>query len=299
LLEQRANLAGKVAIVVGGAGGIGRSVSLDLARCGVGVALCDIDAEAVTEIQRMLADIGVSHMASVVDVLETDALLGFFGDFDAAFDRLDILVNVVGGSTWLEFGQTTPEIWDGDLQRNLGYVIHSSHAGVTRMRAGGRGGSIVNFTTIEASRGRPGAAVYAAAKAGVENFGRSLAVELAPEGIRVNTVAPDNTPTPRLLAIPPARFRPNPDRPDLPKRAARMQVPMGRAGRTEDVSNCVLFLASDLAGYVTGTTVRPDGGTWASSGWINWPDVGFSPSPPGPILERIFPVGEDLPEGGS
>jgi len=243
----------------------------------------------VAEIGPLLQATGVKHMVGVVDVLDSEALLGFFEDFDRVFDRLDILVNVVGGSTWLEFGQTTPEIWDGDLRRNLVYVIYSTHAALCRIRAGGRDGSIINFTTIEASRGRPGAAVYAAAKAGVENFGRSLAVELAPEGIRVNTVAPDNTPTPRLLKIPPPRFRPNPARPDLPARAAAIQVPMGRAGVTDDVSSCALFLASDLSRYVTGTTVRPDGGTWAASGWLNWPEVGFSPSPPGAILERIFP----------
>jgi 3-oxoacyl-[acyl-carrier protein] reductase len=290
ILEERADLAGKVAIVIGGAGGLGRAVSLDLARAGVDVALCDIDVDAITETEALLIGIGVRHIARQVDVMDLAALGAFFVDFDQTFDRLDILVNVVGGSTWLDFGDTSRETWDRDLRKNLVYVIHSTFEGVSRIRAAGRGGSIVNFTTIEASRARPGAAVYAAAKAGVENFGRSLAVELAPENIRVNTVAPDNTPTPHMATItPPARFRPTGSRTDLRPRAARMQIPMGRTGTTEDVSNCVLFLASDLARYVTGTTVRPDGGTWASGGWINWPGIGFSPSPPNPILERLFP----------
>lgn len=289
LLDERGALGGKAAVVVGGAGGIGRSVSLDLARAGVDVAVCDIDATAIAELGAELDNLGVCHVESVVDVLDAEALTDFHAAVDREFDRLDVLVNVVGRSTWCDFEDTTPAMWEVDLQRNLGYVMHSVHAALPRLRRTGRGGSIINFTTIEGSRARPGAAVYAAAKAGVENFGRSLAVELAPDGIRVNTVAPDNTPTPGLSTIPPPAFRRPPDRPDLAERAGRIHVPMGRVGQTEDVSNCVLFLASDLSRYVTGTTVRPDGGTWAASGWLNWPDIGFSPSPPGPILERIFP----------
>jgi NAD(P)-dependent dehydrogenase (short-subunit alcohol dehydrogenase family) len=285
LLDERASLAGKVAVVVGGAGPIGRAVSLDLARCGVSLAVCDLDAAALAALDADLDRAGATYLTKAFDALDPDMLAGFFADFDQAFDRLDILINIVGGSTWVEFGQTTPEQWSADLQRNLVYMIQSVHLALPRIRAGGRGGSVINFTTIEASRGRPGAAVYGAAKAGVENFGRSLAVELAPEGIRVNTVAPDNTPTPHMAARVPERLRRITHDPEQAARAAQIQIPMGRAGVPVDVSNCVLFLASDLARYVTGTTVRPDGGTWAASGWLNWPGVGFLPSPPASFLE--------------
>lgn len=157
-LEERANLAGKTAIVIGGAGGIGRSVSIDLARSGVDVALCDSDPDEVAGITPMLDDTGVEHLERIVDVMDADGLARCYQAFGRSFDRLDSLVNVVGGSTWLDFGETTPDIWRGDLRRNLEYVIESTHAALARIRAGGRGGSIVNFTTIEASRGRPGAA---------------------------------------------------------------------------------------------------------------------------------------------
>jgi NAD(P)-dependent dehydrogenase (short-subunit alcohol dehydrogenase family) len=103
----------------------------------------------------------------------------------------------------------------------------------------------------------------------VEQFGRSLAVEVAPEGIRVNNVAPDYTPTPNLLrygAGGPA---------DL-----GITIPMARAGEVTDVSGCVVFLASALSAYLTGTTLHPDGGTFASSGWFNWPGHGWSTRPP-------------------
>jgi NAD(P)-dependent dehydrogenase (short-subunit alcohol dehydrogenase family) len=289
LLDERANLAGKVAAVVGGAGAIGRQVAFDLASCGVAVAVCDADSVSLAVLEEDLGAAGAAHMSRVVDVLDADDLARFFADFDSAFQRLDILVNVVGGSTWLEFGETTHEQWAADMRLNLGYVIQSTHLALPRIRRGGGGGSIINFTTIEASRGRPGAAVYGAAKAGVENFGRSLAVELAPEAIRVNTVAPDNTPTPHMASRVPERYRRTVGRSDIAARAAQVQIPMGRAGIPQDVSNCVLFLASDLAGYVTGTTLRPDGGTWASSGWLNWPGAGFSPSPPQSVVETMFP----------
>jgi NAD(P)-dependent dehydrogenase (short-subunit alcohol dehydrogenase family) len=151
------------------------------------------------------------------------------------------------------------------------------------MQAGGRGGSIVNLTTIEAHRAAPGYAVYAAAKAGVEQLARSLAVELAPDGIRVNNVAPDITPTPNLLASSPA----SPTLTD--ETGIRMTIPMGRVGRPTDVSSCVVFLASALSSYVTGTTLHPDGGTFASSGWINWPDVGWANLPPPSVLEALRP----------
>ena len=152
------------------------------------------------------------------------------------------------------------------------------------MQAGGRGGSIVNLTTIEAHRAAPGFAVYSAAKAAVEQFARTLAVEVAPDGIRVNNVAPDFVPTPNLgphtrrggehaLAAPAAG-------------AAGVAIPMGRVGTPADVSGCVVFLASGLSSYVTGTTIHPDGGTSASSGWFNWPGTGWANYAPESVLAR-------------
>jgi NAD(P)-dependent dehydrogenase (short-subunit alcohol dehydrogenase family) len=147
------------------------------------------------------------------------------------------------------------------------------------MRDGGHRGSIVNITTIEGHRAAPGYAVYAAAKSAVESFARSLAVEVAPYGIRVNNVAPDFVPTPGLARLAGGAGGPTPE-------VVRAAIPMGRAGEVRDVSHCVVFLASSLASYVTGSTLHPDGGTWASSGWLNWPGSGWSNFPPAAALTR-------------
>jgi 3-oxoacyl-[acyl-carrier protein] reductase len=150
---------------------------------------------------------------------------------------------------------------------------------VPRIQAGRRGGSIVNLTTIEAHRAAPGFAVYSAAKAAVEQFVRTLAVELAPDGIRVNNVAPDYTPTANMTKI--GAHGGGMSSPA----GVRVAIPMGRAGLVSDVSNCVVFLASGLSSFVTGTTLHPDGGTFASSGWFNWPDSGWANHVPVRLLE--------------
>jgi len=139
--------------------------------------------------------------------------------------------------------------------------------------------------------------VYAGLKAAVVNLGRSLAVELAPDAIRVNTVAPDYVPTEGLAGARPDQ----PDDgshgdggsgggdagPDLAALAHRISIPMGRVGTEADVGGCVLFLASDLSRFVTGTTVHPDGGAWASAGWFNWPDQGFRNTVPEPVVRGL------------
>ena len=119
-------------------------------------------------------------------------------------------------------------------------------------------------------------------KAAVAQFARTLSVELAPENIRINNVAPDITPTPGMGGISGSAMVPGAS--DL---GARIAIPMARTGVPADVSNCVLFLASQLSGYVTGTTLHPDGGALASSGWFNWPDDGFRNTVPDSVLDAM------------
>jgi NAD(P)-dependent dehydrogenase (short-subunit alcohol dehydrogenase family) len=147
------------------------------------------------------------------------------------------------------------------------------------------GGSIINLTSIEAHRAAPGFAVYAGMKAAVTNFGRTMAVELAADGIRVNTIAPDMVPTEGMAVM--AAGHPAPD-PELAAAAVRIAVPMGSRGTYEDVGGCALFLASDLSRFVTGSTLHADGGTYASSGWFDWPGTGFAVSPPLPAVRAVL-----------
>jgi 3-oxoacyl-[acyl-carrier protein] reductase len=271
--EERGGLDGTVAVLTGGAGGLGQAIASDLAANGVRLAVIDVDAEALESLRDALDTDVIAHHG---DARDADTLAALFTAADERWGRLDTLVNIVGGTFRAPFTDTTPKGWDALLRTNLLHVLHACSLAVPRMRAGG-GGSIINLTTIEAHRAAPGFAVYSAAKAAVEQFARSLAVEVAPDGIRVNNIAPDYTPTPNMR-----RFAGGGD-----ESGVRVTIPMGRAGLVTDISGCAVFLASKLSAYVTGTTLHPDGGTFASSGWSNWPDSGWSTQPPKQVMDIL------------
>ncbi len=277
---ERSGLAGTTAIVTGGAGGLGEAITLDLATNGVRVAVIDRDAEAVEAITAALHDRGHEAIIHLGDAREPDVLDALFAAVHERWGRLDTLVNVVGGTFKGAFADQAPKAWDALLRANLTHVLHASSRAIPAMRAGGRGGSIVNVTTIEAHRAAPNFAVYSAAKAAVTHFARSLAIEVAPEHIRVNNVAPDITPTPNMLKI-------AGDRPAFPPAGTPIAIPMGRLGEPSDIANAVVFLASGLSSYITGTTLHPDGGTFAASGWFNWPAEGFMNTVPDSILDTL------------
>lgn len=267
--EERAGLDGTVAAVIGGAGGLGEAISVDLAANGVRLAVIDIDESGVNKLRQTLEKRDCEALIRCGDARDAEALASLFAAVDERWGRLDTLVNVVGGTFQAAFTDTRTKGWDALLRVNLLYVLHACALAIPRMRAGSRGGSIINLTTIEAHRAAPGHAVYAAAKAAVEQFARTLAVELGPDGIRVNNVAPNYSPTPAMISQAGSES-------SLSEPAGlRIRIPMGRAGTVSDVSNCVVFLASALSAYITGTTLHPDGGVLASSGWFNWPGSGW------------------------
>jgi 3-oxoacyl-[acyl-carrier protein] reductase len=270
--EERAGLAGTVAIVTGGAGGLGEAITLDLAANGVRVALVDRDEAAIASITAALDAMGADAIVQVGDAREPDALDALFAAAHNRWGRLDTLVNVVGGTFRGAFEDQSPRAWDALLRTNLTHVLHATSRAIPAMKAGGRGGSIISITTIECHRGAPNFAVYSAAKAAVTHFSRTMAVELAPAGIRVNCVAPDLSPTPGMLGIGGAESQAHPMTDPI---NIGISIPMARLGIPRDIAHSVVFLASGLSSYITGTTLHPDGGTMAASGWFNWPDGGF------------------------
>ena len=282
---ERAELDGTVAVVTGGAGGLGEAITLDLAANGVRVALIDRDAEAAERIGAELDALGHDSIVHVADAREPDALDALFAATADKWGRLDTLVNVVGGTFKAPFSEQTPKAWDALLRSNLTHVLHATSRAIPAIRAGGRGGSIVSITTIEGYRAAPNFAVYSAAKAAVAQFSRTLAVELAPDRVRVNCVAPDLAPTPNMIGI--SGDGETGQHPMLDPLNVSVSIPMGRLGTPSDISNAVVFLASGLSSYLTGTTLHPDGGTFACSGWFNWPGTGYGNMLPPDVLDAM------------
>jgi len=279
--EDRSGLAGTVAVITGGAGGLGLGATMDLVANGVRVAVIDRDEPAVEALRAALDDVEADGIVEAGDARDPDVLAALFDAVDQRWGRLDTLVNVVGGTFRAPFADTSPKAWSALMRANLDHVLHASSLAIPRMRAGGRGGSIINITSIEAHRAAPNYAVYSAAKAAVTHFGRSLAVELAPDRIRVNSIAPDITPTPNMLAMGAGTSS------FMTRAGASIAIPMGRVGEISDIGNSVVFLASGLSSYVTGTTLHPDGGAYASSGWFNWPEDGYMNQIPMHVLDHL------------
>jgi NAD(P)-dependent dehydrogenase (short-subunit alcohol dehydrogenase family) len=175
-----------------------------------------------------------------------------------------VLVNNVGGTFRAPFLDVEEKGWDALIATNLKTVFHGTRLVAPRMIAQGRGGLVLNVVSSEGVRAAPGYAPYAACKAAVINFTKTMALELAPHGIRVNALAPDICVTEGLRAL----LGPGEER------RHRDLVPLGRAGVPDDLAGAAVFLASDLASYVTGVTLHVDGGTHAAAGWYRHPDTG-------------------------
>ena len=266
-LEERAGLDGKVALIAGGGGGLGKAIALDFARAGMHLTLCDKNAEFLEQTTATIAETAEAPLAANIDVRDADAFSATFQEGLDRFGGIDVLVNVVGGTFKADFLDTNVRGWDAVIRANFGWLLHSTQLAARQIREAGRGGSIINVTSIEAHRAAPGYTVYSGMKGAIVQLSRTLALEFAPLGIRVNNIAPDQTPTEGLPM-------------SNDQRVIQAGIPMGRQGTYEDIGGCTLFLASDLSTYVTGTTLHPDGGAMASAGWFNWPGEGYVNNPP-------------------
>ncbi len=245
-------LAGKVALVTGGSQGIGQGIAIRLARDGADVAVVyRSHPEGAAETVGKIEEEGRKGLAVQADLGDTRQIPAIFEKTLERFGKVDILVNNAGLERKAPFWEVSEEDYDRVLDVNLRGVFFTTRAFVCALKAARQPGRVINISSVHEELPLPGFAAYCASKGGVRMLTRNLAVELAPLGITINSIAPGAIRTPINVTL----------LKDEKKVAALVsQIPLGRLGETDDVAGVAAFLASDDAAYMTGTTVFVDGG---------------------------------------
>ncbi|HEU5302458.1 MAG TPA: SDR family oxidoreductase [Acidimicrobiia bacterium] len=263
---EAASLDGKVALVTGAARGIGAAAASALARFGADLAICDRDPAGMATTAADVEACGRRCETAELDVRDNDAVTMWLGVLAERYGTIDVLVNNAGGGFYAAVLDVNDKGQRSLVDENFTSVTNFVRGCVPLMP---EGSSIVNITSIEASRAAPGFGVYAAMKAAVESLTKTLALELATVGIRVNALAPDAIPTPG-----------DEDLAEAVSQGAReaygRKVPLGW-GHVDDCAGPIVFLASALSRYVTGTVLHVDGGSHAASGWARRDDGTYEP----------------------
>ncbi len=242
-------LAGKVALVTGGSRGIGRAIALTLAEHGADVAINYAgNTAAAEEVKGAIEGMGRKAILVQSSVADTDGVQAIVNQVVKELGRLDILINNAGITRDGLLMRMKEADWDAVLETNLKGVYNCSKA-VMRTMMKQKSGRIVNMASVVGEMGNAGQANYAAAKAGVIGFTKSLAKEVASRGITVNAVAPGFIATDMTSVLT-----------DEQKAEMARTIPLGRAGQPQDVANAVLFLVSEEAAYITGQVLNVDGG---------------------------------------
>ena len=242
---------GKIALVVGAGGGIGGAGAEGLAREGAAVVCADIDATAAEATTARIRAADCRATAIALDVRDRAAVDAAVAATVREFGRLDVLLDCAGVSHGGSFIDLDHDEWERVIAVNLTGMFHLGQAAARQMVRQGSGGSIINVTSQLAEVARPERAAYVASKGGGRSLTQSMALDLAPHGIRVNAVAPG----PTLTGLTRASYA-DPER----RRATLAQIPLRRLGDPQDLVGAILFLASDESRWVTGSTVTVDGG---------------------------------------
>ncbi|MGW4031788.1 glucose 1-dehydrogenase [Streptomyces sp. NPDC004838] len=238
--SSRSDLDGRVALVTGGARGIGAAAARALHEAGGRVVIADV---ADKQGHELAAELGAGALFVHLDVTDERGWAGTVRKTVDAFGALDVLVNNAGVANAAPIEKFTTAKWNAVIAVNLTGVFFGCRAVVPRMREQG-GGSIINISSVDGLRGSPATHAYTAAKFGVRGLSQSLAVELGPSGIRVNSVHPGYVRT-RMTA------RIDPD---------HLDIPLGRPGRASEIADTIVFLASDASSFTTGAEFVVDGG---------------------------------------
>lgn len=254
------DLTDRVAVVTGAASGIGRAAAILFAQSGADVVIADVREDGLSETAAAVLETGravVPVVANVAVRIEIEALVQTALD---RFDRIDVMANVAGIIRNALFIDVTEEDLDELIAINQKGVFYGCQAAARAMATRG-GGSIINIASAGMDSPAPGISVYAMTKAAVAMMTRSLAIEMGPVGIRVNTVAPGFTDT----GMTQRHWKDDAGNVDAPAREAiwdqmSSQVPLGTIGQPEDIAYAMLYLACDASRFVTGQVIRPNGG---------------------------------------
>jgi glucose 1-dehydrogenase len=257
-------LAGKIAIVTGAANGIGLACARRLAADGASVALADINADLGEAAAKTLRDEGARAIFVQTDVARRVALENLVARTIAEFGGLDIMLNNAGIAKTAAILDMSDEIFDLVLSTNLRSAFIGAQLAARQMKAAGRGGVIINMSSVNALLAIPGLAAYACSKGAMNQLTKVAAIELAEYNIRVVGIGPGTilTDLARQSVMGDAAAR----------RKILSRTPIGRAGEPEEIASVAAFLASDDASYITGQTIYPDGGRLALNYTMPLPD---------------------------
>ncbi len=248
--EKELELERKVALITGGAQGIGKAIALLLAKKGADIVVSDVNLEKAEETAREVEAIGRRAMAIRADVANANDVEHMVEAILERYGQIDILVNNAGIAKDKLILRMTEEEWDAVLNVNLKGTFHCIKA-VVRHMSKQRKGKIVNIASVVGEMGNAGQANYSASKAGVIGLTKTIAREFAQRGVNVNAIAPGYIETPMTEVLP-----------ERAKEELRRMIPMERLGRPEDVAEAVLFLVSEASSYITGQVLNVNGGIY-------------------------------------
>jgi len=258
------DLAGKAAIVTGGAMGIGFGIASRMTEAGADVVIADIDASTAEAAAKRLSEHRGRAIAVRGDVSDVETGQALAAACTAEFGSVDILVNNAGVYPIAPFAELTPAVFDRIFSINVRGLTFTSQGVAAAMAAQGSGGAIVNIASMDGFHPSfPGLSAYGASKAAVVQLTKNMALELAPQGIRVNAIAPGGIITEGASGTSAGGGLSEEERQAI-LAAMTARIPLGRMGEPDDIATVAVFLASDAARYMTGHTVLVEGGVLLS-----------------------------------